>query len=114
MKFRALLILAASLSLGTSGFADEAPLTFQVKVPEMKCTGCAWSIPQELKKLDHVSDVYVDAKTKTAIIATDSADAPGEKAILAAVKTAGYEGSGYTKLTVKFSEAKAAMTGGKG
>lgn len=112
--FLAIAFLASALSVFSLKAEEKESVTVEVKVPEMKCTGCAWSVTQELKKLEHVSDVYVDAKTKTAIVAADSEETPGEKAILAAVKTAGYEASGYTKLKVKFAEAKATLTGGKG
>ncbi len=118
MKLTSLLALSAFTALASALFIvplqAEEKAAFEVKVPAMKCTGCAWSVTQELKKLEHVSDVYVDAKTKTAIIATDSEAAPDEKTVVAAVKTAGYEASGYTKLKVKFAEAKAALTGEKG
>lgn len=115
MKLPSLLALAAFASaLFLASLQAEEKAAYEMKVPAMKCTGCAWSVTQELKKLDHVSDVYVDAKTKTAIIATDSDDAPGEKAVSAAVKTAGYEASGYTKLKGTFAEAKAKLTGEKG
>lgn len=83
-----------------------APVTIEVKVPEMACGGCAWSVTEELKKLENVTDVYVDLKTKTAIAEVKSDSAPGEKAILAAVKTAGYDGSGYHTLSVNFATAK--------
>ncbi|MDP4583952.1 MAG: heavy-metal-associated domain-containing protein [Verrucomicrobiales bacterium] len=115
MKLTSLFSLAAFVSaIFVAPLGAEEKAAFEVKVPAMKCTGCAWSVTQELKKLDHVSDVYVDAKTKKAIIATDSDAAPDEKTVLSAVKTAGYEASGYTKLKVKFAEAKAALTGEKG
>ncbi len=114
MKPTFLLALAAFASaLLLAPLQAEEKAAYQVKVPAMKCTSCAWSVTQELKKLDHVSDVYVDAKTKTAILATDSEEAPGEEAVSAAVKTAGYEASGYTKLKETFAEAKAKLTGEK-
>ncbi|HQZ28025.1 MAG: heavy-metal-associated domain-containing protein [Verrucomicrobiales bacterium] len=108
-SFLALPIL--SIALFFSGFpvaATEpaAPVTVEMKVPEMVCAGCAWSITEELKKLENVSDVYVDPKTKTAIVEVKSDSTPGEKAILAAVKTAGYDGSGYRILSVSFAKAK--------
>ena len=110
----AIALFASALSIPSLKAEEKPAVAFEVKVPEMACVSCAWSITQELKKLDHVSDVYVDAKTKTAIVAVDSDETPGEKAILAAIKTAGYEASGYAKLKVKFAEAKAALTGEKG
>lgn len=113
-SFFAIALFALTLSVSQLHAEEKASVAFEMKVPDMVCTGCAWSITQELKKLDHVSDVYVDIKTKTAIVAVDTDETPGEKAILAAVKTAGYEASGYTKLKVKFAEAKAALTGAKG
>jgi copper chaperone CopZ len=115
MKVTSLLALAVFFSaLFVVPLAADEVAVFEVRVPAMKCTGCAWSVTQELKKLDHVSDVYVDAKTKKAIIATDSEAAPDGKSVAAAVKNAGYEASGFTKLKVKFAEAKAALTGEKG
>ena len=52
-SFLALPIL--SIALFFSGFpvaATEpaAPVTVEMKVPEMVCAGCAWSITEELKK----------------------------------------------------------------
>jgi copper chaperone CopZ len=106
-----------TIALFTSGIPavaeDSAPVTVEVKVPEIVCTGCAWSITQELKKLDNVTDVYVDAKSKKALVETKSDSNPGEKAILAAVKAAGYEGSGYHALAASFADAKADLTGKK-
>lgn len=115
MKLTSLFALTAfAAALFLAPLHAEEKAAYEMKVPEMKCAGCAWSVTQELKKLEHVSDVYVDPKTKTAIIATDSEEAPGEKDVFSAVKTAGYEASGYTKLKVKFAEAKAALTAKKG
>lgn len=102
------LVLTSALSLATLR-ADEAA-AFQVKVPEMKCAGCAWSITEELKKVEHITDVFVDPKTKVAIFSVDTAEGADEKAVLAAVKEAGYEGSGYAKLKTTFAEAKAALS----
>lgn len=102
------LVLTSALSLLTLR-ADEAG-AYQVKVPEMKCAGCAWSIGEELKKVDHVTEVFVDPKTKVAIFSVDTAEGADEKAVLAAVKAAGYEGSGYGKLKTTFAEAKAALS----
>lgn len=102
------LVLTSTLSL-LSLRAEEAG-AYQVKVPEMKCAGCAWSIGEELKKVDHVTEVFVDPKTKVAIFSVDNAEGADEKAVLAAVKAAGYEGSGYGKLKTTFAEAKAALS----
>ena len=113
-SFFAIVLFAAPLAVSPLKAEEKASVAFEMKVPEMVCAGCAWSVTQGLKKLEYVSDVYVDAKTKTAIVAVAAEETPGEKAILAAVKTAGYEASGYTKLKVKFAEAKAALTGEKG
>ena len=88
--------------------ADE-PAAYQVKVPEMKCAGCAWAIGEALKKVDHITEVFVDPKTKVAIFSVDTAEGPGEKVVLAAVKAAGYDGSGYAKLAKTFAETKASL-----
>ncbi len=93
--------------------ADEAGAAFEVKVPGMKCAGCAFSVTEELKKLDQVSEVYVDPKTKTALLSTKTAEGPGETAVVDAVKAAGYEAKGYAKLDKTYAEAKAALTKGK-
>ena len=84
------LVLVSAFSL-VSLQAEEAG-AYQVKVPEMKCAGCAWSIGEELKKVDHITEVFVDPKTKVAIFSVDTAEGVDEKAVLAAVKEAGYEG----------------------
>jgi len=104
------LVLTAALSFVSLKAGETG--AYQVKVPAMKCAGCAWSIGEELKKVHHVTEVFVDPKTKVAVFAVDSAEGPDEKAILAAVKAAGYEGSGYAKLTTTFAEAKAALSKG--
>ena len=56
------LVLTSALSLASLR-ADEAA-SFQVKVPEMTCSNCAWSVTEELKKVEHVTEVFVDPKTK--------------------------------------------------
>ncbi|HRQ88959.1 MAG TPA: heavy-metal-associated domain-containing protein [Bacteroidia bacterium] len=112
MKALSLIALAASLLLSPALRADEAA-AYQVKVPSMVCAGCAYTIGEELKKLDHVTEVYVDPKTKVALVAVDNAEGPGETAVLDAVKAAGYEGKGYAKLAKPFAEAKAALTARK-
>ncbi|MCB1205527.1 MAG: heavy-metal-associated domain-containing protein [Verrucomicrobiae bacterium] len=102
------LVLTAAFSL-LSLRAEEAG-AWQVKVPEMKCAGCAWSIGEELKKVDHITEVFVDPKTKVAIFSVDSAEGADENAVLAAVKAAGYEGKSYSRLKTSFAEAKAALS----
>ncbi len=94
--------------------AEEPGATFEVKVPGMVCVSCSFSVTEELKKLDGITDVYVDLKTKTALVSTKTTEGPGEQAVLKAVKTAGYEGSGFAKLNKSFAEAKAALAGSKG
>jgi len=116
MKPKALLLplFLALLSLTALRGEEKSPVALEVKVPGMKCAGCAFSVTEELKKLDHVTEVYVDPKSKKALLSVDSADSPGKEAILAAVKAAGYEATGFAKLEVSFAEAKAALTGEKG
>ncbi len=115
MKSIAPLALAAlSLLVLPSLRADEGGAAFEVKVPGMKCAGCAMSVSEELKKLDQVTEVYVDPKTKTALVSTKTAEGPGEEAVAKAVKEAGYEAKGYAKLKKTFAEAKATLSGGKG
>lgn len=108
IAFAALVFAPAALR------ADEAGAVFQVKVPDMSCGGCAISVSGELKKLDHVTEVFVDPRTKVAIIAADNAEGPGEKAVLKAVKEAGYKGLAFSKLKTSFAEAKAALVSDKG
>jgi copper chaperone CopZ len=114
---KALLALAA-LALALLSIpalrAGDSVAVFQVKVPDMSCAGCALSVTDELKKLDHVTEIFVDPRTKVAIFAADNAEGPGEKAVLKAVKEAGYKGSGFTKLKSSFAEAKAALASEKG
>jgi copper chaperone CopZ len=110
MKAIALLSLVLTSTLSLLSLRAEEAGAYQVKVPEMKCAGCAWSIGEELKKVDHVTEVFVDPKTKVAIFSVDNAEGADEKAVLAAVKAAGYEGSGYGKLKTTFAEAKAALS----
>ena len=75
-SFFAFALFASTLSVSQLHAEEKASVAFEMKVPDMVCTGCAWSITQELKKLDHVSDVYVDIKTKTAIVAVDKRSSP--------------------------------------
>ncbi len=110
MKAIALLSLVLTSALSLLSLRAEEAGAYQVKVPEMKCAGCAWSIGEELKKVDHITEVFVDPKTKVAIFSVDNAEGADEKAVLAAVKAAGYEGSGYGKLKTTFAEAKAALS----
>jgi len=107
-------LMAQALSVSPLKADESTAIVYEVKVPGMKCVGCSFSVTEELKKLDHVNEVYVDVKSKTAVVAVESETAPGEKALFSAVKTAGYEATACTRLTVKFSEAKAALTGAKG
>lgn len=108
MKALALLALGSFLSL--SCLQAEEKAAYQVKVPAMKCAGCAWSVGEELKKVSHITEIYVDPKTKVAIFSANHAEGPDEKSVLSAVKEAGYEGEGYAKLKKSFAEAKAALT----
>ncbi len=110
MKALSTLVLTLSLILLPSLRAEEGA-TFEVKVPGMVCGGCALSVTEQLKKLDQVGEVYVDLKTRSAILSAKSAEGPGEKAVSEAVKKAGYEAKGYAKLSKSFAEAKAALTG---
>lgn len=110
MKAIALLSLVLTFALSLASLRADDGGAYQVKVPAMKCAGCAWSIGEELKKVDHVTEVFVDPKTKVAIFSVDNAEGADEKAVLAAVKAAGYEGSGYGKLKTTFAEAKAALS----
>lgn len=109
-----LLLVLFSVFVSAPALRAEDPAVYQVKVPAMTCAGCAFSITEELKKLDEVSEVFVDPKTKIALVSTKTAEGPGETAVLDAVKAAGYEGKGYAKLDKTFAEAKAAITGEKG
>ncbi len=104
-----LLALAVLTLLPFASARSEEPTAYQVKVPGMKCAGCSWAVGEELKKVDHITEVFVDPKTKVAIFTVDTAEGPGEKAVLAAVKAAGYEASGYAKLGKSFAETKASL-----
>jgi copper chaperone CopZ len=110
MKAITLLSLALTSALSLASLRADEAASFQVKVPEMTCSNCAWSVTEELKKVEHVTEVFVDPKTKVAIFSFDTAEAANEKAVLAAVKQAGYQGSGYAKLKTTFAEAKAALS----
>lgn len=112
MKALTLFSLILSLGFSTVLRADDAA-AYQIKVPGMSCGGCALSVTEALKKLEHVTQVYVDPKTKVAIVAVDNAEGPGEGAVATAVKAAGYEAKSYEKLAKTFAEAKAAL-GAKG
>ncbi len=114
MKSIAALAFALLSLLALPSLRADEGAAFEVKVPGMKCGGCAFSVTEELKKLDQVGEVYVDLKTKAAIVSTKTAEGPGEEAIAQAVKKAGYEVGGYAKLKKSFAEAKAALSGGKG
>jgi copper chaperone CopZ len=109
MKAIALLSLVLTSALSLASLRADDAGAYQVKVPAMKCAGCAWSVGEELKKVDHITEVFVDPKTKVAIFSVDNAEGPGEKAVLAAVKAAGYEASGYAKLAKSFTETKASL-----
>lgn len=87
--------------------ADNSSVTVEISVPGMKCSGCAWTVTEGLKKLDHVSAVYVDIKTRKAILEVTSKDDPGKEAVYAAVKSSGYEGTKYHVVSESFSAAKA-------
>lgn len=94
---------------------DAAPpvVTVQVQVPAMKCAGCSWSVSEELKGLEGVSAVYVDPKTKLAVIEVPSKESPGKEAIVSAVKSAGYEATKYKELDETFAAAKERISGSK-
>ncbi len=94
--------------------AEESGAVYQIKVADMSCAGCALTITDELKKLDQVTEVFVDPRTKTALFATGSAEGPGKKAVFKAVKAAGYEPSAFSKVESGFAEAKSALVSGKG
>lgn len=110
MKAFALFSFVLSFAFSAALRAEDAA-AYQIKVPDMSCAGCAMTVTQALKKLDHVTQVYVDPKAKVAIVAVDNAEGPGESAVTSAVKAAGYEAKSYDKLAKSFDEAKAALTG---
>lgn len=111
---KALTFLSLILSLVFSAaLRAEDTAAYQIKVPDMSCAGCALTVTEALKKLDHVTQVYVDPKSKIALVAVDNAEGPGEAAVTSAVKAAGYEAKSYDKLAKTFAEAKAAL-GSKG
>ncbi len=72
----------------------------------MKCAGCSWAVTDALKKLEGVSAVHVDWKSKKALLEVDSAEVPGKDAIFRAVKSVGYAATKYKRLEVPFSKAK--------
>ncbi len=86
--------------------ADPSSQAVQCEVPAMKCAGCSWSVTEALKKVEGVSAVHVDWKSKTTLLEVSSAKTPGKEAIFAAVKTTGYDAAKYKSLEVSFSEAK--------
>ena len=98
-------LLSVFLFLQTAHAAPSAE-TVQCEVPAMKCAGCSWGVTEELKKLEGVTAVYVDWKSKKAILEVDSVKVPGKAAIFGAVKTAGHSASNYKRLGVPFSKAK--------
>lgn len=106
---KTILSLLSALALAAlalpQAFADQATVV-QIEVPAMKCAGCAWAVDNALTKLEGVTEVHVDPASKKAVLAVTSPAAPGKKAIAEAVKTTGYEVSGYQQLKVTFAEAK--------
>lgn len=80
--------------------------TVQCEIPAMKCAGCSWSVTEALKKLEGVSAVHVDWKSKKALLEVDSVKVPGKDAIFGAVKSVGYTAAKYKRLEVPFSKAK--------
>lgn len=108
MKF--LFTLGAILAMTSFPLqSGENPVTVEVKVPAMKCSGCAWSVTSNLKKVENVTAVHVDYKTKTAIVEVVSRQSPGKAALYAAVEKSGYTGSGYRVLDGSFAAAKSAL-----
>lgn len=100
-----------TLSLLLAFFAPALPalepaVTVEMEVPAMTCSGCSWAVTQSLKKLDNVSAVYVDAKSKKAVLEVSSKDAPGKAAILDAVKKSGYQAKKFRVTDERFSAAK--------
>ena len=113
MKSSVLCILAlVSLVSTPLVLLAEEGAVYQVKVSGMSCAGCSMGVTGALKKLDHVTEVFVDSKAKIALVAVDNAEGPGETAVLEAVKAAGFEGQGYEKLAKTFAESKADLTSG--
>ncbi len=99
-------VLLSVLLIFQSVHAEPSSETVQCEIPAMKCAGCSWAISEELKKLEGVSAVHVDWKSKTAIIEVDSVTVPGKTAIFGAVKSAGYDAAKYKRLDLPFSKAK--------
>lgn len=87
-------------------FATPPTVTIQFQVPAMKCSGCSWSVTESLKKLEGVSAVHVDWKSKTALLEAASTALPGNDTISRAVKTVGYTATGFRHLPHSFAEAK--------
>lgn len=98
-------LLLWSVSSGIT-FAAPPTVTLQFQIPAMKCSGCSWAISESLKKLDGVSAVHVDWKTKTALLETASMELPGKDAISRAVDSVGYTTSKFRRLQLSFAAAK--------
>lgn len=109
MKRISIIIALALTALCQSLLASDSFVTVEIEVPTMKCAGCAWSVTENLKKLESVSAVFVDPKSKKALIEVSSPSTPGKNAILAAVKKSGYEGKKYHVLDSSFAAAKSSL-----
>lgn len=104
-------LISGLLTLSSSALlADNSPVTVEVEVPAMMCSGCSYAVTQQLKKLSDTSAIYVDPISKKAIIEVTSKDAPGKTAVYGAVKKTGYEAKGYHVLSESFSAAKAKLS----
>jgi Cd2+/Zn2+-exporting ATPase len=75
---------------GTSGGGQGRELTARFAVPEMDCPTCAKKVDKSLQRVDGIVDVTLQPTTGTASITYDP-DRVGEREVIEAVESAGYE-----------------------
>ena len=84
------IILALILCAPAAAFAKDATATFNVK--GWHCGGCSAKTEKAVKKIDGVKNATADDDKGTLVVAYDDAKT-NEKALIDAVKSAGYEAS---------------------
>jgi copper chaperone CopZ len=89
-KFMGSAILAVSLLAPAAAFAKDATSTFNVS--GWHCGSCSSKTEAALKKVKGVKTVTADSDKGTVVVAYDDAKT-SEKALQAAIKSSGFEGT---------------------
>ncbi len=77
---------------------------YRISVPGMTCDHCVEQVSTALKAAAGVREVLVDLQAKSATVRADDA-CPGVAALLDAIRAAGFEVAGFSKLADELAES---------